>query len=626
MTRNTSLAIVIGLVLVGFGLRVYQIDAVSFRGDEAFTVLNWVSHPLLETLRGEIPLADPQPPLAFALFRAWSLIFGTSEFSMRILPALFSLPGIAALYVLGRRLGGNVTGLLAALLWAFHPFLIWHAQDAKAYAIWASFSAISLWLAMRALDRKRPVDWLLYVFSATITAYLYYLELLALLALNLYVLIRYRHERTVLKPWLLSQITIGFALAPWFLQSRLLFDSGYGGTTFPFEPVQIITWLIPSLNFGSRTLTDSLLATVGPIVLILLIAGLVLLWRANRHHALLLGLVGFLPVIALSVVSLRMNVFTPRYVLSVVPAYVLLAATAIRAPAAMVKRKAAGYSISTILAAGWFAIIVLSLGNYYFEPLQPGLYPKAPDWRALMTYLKASATPDDLVIQAAADEAFTYYFADYSASERLPANPRQSSDEIIQTVQDGLTAYRSIWLVARTPDDWPNRGVVPDWLRNHAQLIRHTSIGDLPVQQFMAWDVSDGEIEKTPLATFENVAHVIGVNTSSESPDSFTVLVYWQPINQTNQALKAFVHLTGPINPATGTPLWSQDDHYPQYQRISTTDWQPESRYRDVFTLPLSGIPAGTYTLSIGLYDPETGTRIPVADNDHYIAKTITLP
>ena len=89
------------LILLGLALRLYRIDAVSFRGDEAFTVLNWVSKPIAETLQSEIPLRDPQPPLAFALFRGWALLFGTSEFSKRVLPALFSLIGIPALYALG---------------------------------------------------------------------------------------------------------------------------------------------------------------------------------------------------------------------------------------------------------------------------------------------------------------------------------------------------------------------------------------------------------------------------------------------------------------------------------------------------------------------------------------------
>ena len=55
---------------------------------------------------------------------------------MRLLPALANVLGIPALYAIGRLFGGHRIGLLAALLFALHPFEIWHAQDVRNYAIW----------------------------------------------------------------------------------------------------------------------------------------------------------------------------------------------------------------------------------------------------------------------------------------------------------------------------------------------------------------------------------------------------------------------------------------------------------------------------------------------------------
>lgn len=616
MTHKQALAILVGVTLLGFALRLYRLDAIAFRGDEAFTVLNWVSHPLLDTLRSEIPLADPQPPLAFALFRGWSLLFGTSEFAMRVLPALFSLIGIPAVYVLGKRLGSRTWGALAALLWALHPFLIWHAQDTKAYAIWAAVSGLALWLALRALQKRQPIDWLLYVGAASVAAYLYYLELFSILALNLFVLIRYRQ---VLRSWLLSQVAIGFVLAPWFLQPRLLFGSGYHGTTFPFEPIQIVTWLIPTLNFG-MTLSATAQTMVWPLALLALLIGLVLCWRTKRSTALLLGLCGFLPVLLLSLVSFRMNVFTPRYVLSVVPVYSLLAAAFFLRIGQYIRQPALRRGLPVLLAGVWVYIGGVSLINYYFVPE----FAKAPDWRGLIGYLQTYGNPDDFVVQAAADEAFTLYFDDFSDSQRLPANPRQAADEITDALEQGLAAHRSVWLVARTPDDWPNKDVPLEWLVNNAQEVRSANIGSLPVRQFMSWEVD--EIESAPLAAFENIATLVSVETSLEPAHELLVWLYWRPLNTTETPLKAFVHLIGPVNPASGTPLWSQDDHYPQHERITTAAWSNFEVYRDVFKLSLNGVPAGEYTLLTGWYDPETGQRLLVDGTDSYQLGSITIP
>ncbi|HLU10816.1 MAG TPA: hypothetical protein VK003_14190, partial [Oceanobacillus sp.] len=79
-------------------------------------------------------------------------------------------------------------------------------------------------------------------------------------------------------------------------------------------------------------------------------------------------------------------------------------------------------------------------------------------------------------------------------------------------------------------------------------------------------------------------------------------------------------------NPTTETPLWSQDDQYPQDGRISTTSWEVATLYRDVFTLPVQSIPAGEYTLTIGLYDPDTNERLPVGEEDYFVLQTVFIP
>ena len=133
-----------------------------------------------------------------------------------------------------------------------------------------------------------------------------------------------------------------------------------------------------------------------------------------------------------------------------------------------------------------------------------------------------------------------------------------------------------------------------------------------------------------PLTTFSDVVTLIDAHvvTPPQPTGELTVWAYWQPLRQTDVPLKAFVHLIGPVNPDTSTPLWSQHDHEPQNGRISTATWQPDARYRDVFHLPgVASVPAGDYTLAIGLYDPNTGERLLTADGtDSYTIQTITLP
>ena len=617
MTRAQALALLVALILAGLVLRLFRLDVFSFRGDEAFTVLNWVSQPLQETLQGEIPLKDPQPPLAFALFRGWALLFGTGEFAMRLLPALVSLVGISGMYALSHHIGGRVSGLLAAALWTLHPALIWHAQDARPYAIWVSVSTCAAWLALRALGRGRRLDWLLYVLAATLAAYLYYLELFLLVALNLYAILSYRRNGAVLRRWLAAQLLIGLLLAPWYLQERLLLGSDYGGTAGSLEPFLLITWLLPSLQFG-RSLPDALLERSALLVGCVLLAGFWSMASRRRQIALFAGLGAFLPPLLLGLAATRLGVFVPRYVLASIPACILLLVELGRG---LWRRSWLARVLAVAISGSWLALMLLSLGNAWFTPE----FAKAPDWRGLSRYLRQQTKASDLVVQTAADEAFTLYHDDATDFLRLPANPLQEVSEIHSALEAAATNYDSIWLVASPPPGWPNRLVAAEWLARHMQLIIETQIGALPVRMYRTWEVQERELAAAPLTIFSEIVSLDGINRI-RTPDALVFELIWRVHGPAATQLKGFVHLYGAPRPDSGSPLWTQDDQFIQDGRVDSRTWTRGMLLRDVYTLPLDGVPPGDYELGVGLYDPESGARVMLPDGaDTIHAGTLEL-
>jgi hypothetical protein len=148
------------------------------------------------------------------------------------------------------------------------------------------------------------------------------------------------------------------------------------------------------------------------------------------------------------------------------------------------------------------------------------------------------------------------------------------------------------------------------------------------VEQYRTWQVVPDEIEAAPLATFGGLVELVGVRVFPPEPTGeLVVWLYWRPIGQSAGPLKLFVHLTGPTNPATGTPLWSQDDQEPQDGRVTTDRWDIGTIYRDIYVLPLANVAPGTYQLSAGIYTPDTHQRIPTANGaDHAVIGEITLP
>jgi hypothetical protein len=110
--------------------------------------------------------------------------------------------------------------------------------------------------------------------------------------------------------------------------------------------------------------------------------------------------------------------------------------------------------------------------------------------------------------------------------------------------------------------------------------------------------------------------------------DPLTVRLYWRSVAPVDLAYTAFVHLLGPANPSTGTPLWAQDDHQPGHATYPTDRWFPGEMVLDQFQLQIpSDAPAGTYTLTTGFYDLATLRRLARTDTagDTATLGTVTL-
>jgi hypothetical protein len=170
------------------------------------------------------------------------------------------------------------------------------------------------------------------------------------------------------------------------------------------------------------------------------------------------------------------------------------------------------------------------------------------------------------------------------------------------------------------PQNWQNARAAEDIMNANMQPVRRTSAGGLRILEFRNWEVGSSEIEGVPLAIFDHAAELGGVAITVEPTDELTVWLYWRALESTTAPLKVFLHLTA------NDQIVAQDDQYPQDGRISTTAWEVGMIYRDVYVLPLAGVPPGDYALVVGFYDPETNRRLPVGDGDRFTIQTIRMP
>lgn len=606
--------------MVGFGLRLFRLDAVPLRGDEAFSVLYWARLPLDQSLT-QIATIEPHPALTYIVFHLWGSLVGTSEFGMRALPALANLLGIAAMYALVRRTVVSYRlAVLGALLFCLNPFEIWHAQDARNYAIWAGLSLAALAAGIRALVSVRRRDWLLYALLSALAANMFYFELLTLAAFGFYVVVA-RHYQ--LRRWLLAAslpvVTAGLSFV--ILQRGLLSTGSYGGNTARFDLIQLIGLFPTAIAFGT-TLPPGWIALTSILVIAALVGGIWMLFRFNRRSGLLVSLLFFVPVLLLSLISTRLNLFDPRYILGAAPMIMIAAAVFLFHSFKFSHHPQ--HLIRLGFGAAWLALTLVSLNNLYFNPA----FIKSQNWPGLIRYIDTYLSSDDLVIQLSVDPAFGYYYSGEVLDIALPAYPSQPQSEIESVLEEQSENHDTIWLAGSTLADWPNAGIVEQWLDNHFQTVLQGEVSGLPYRQYRRWDVAPDEVSAEPLAVFGDSVALMGyrVIPAPQPSGKITLWLYWRPIRPIDTPLKVFVHLLGEINPATGTLLWSQDDQYPQDGRLDSTNWPTSDAFRDVYELSLVGVKPGQYRIAIGWYDPVGNERLPVTGDDSYILVTVTVP
>ena len=86
------------------------------------------------------------------------------------------------------------------------------------------------------------------------------------------------------------------------------------------------------------------------------------------------------------------------------------------------------------------------------------------------------------------------------------------------------------------------------------------------------------------------------------------VTLHWQAIRRMDVPYKFFVHL---VDPRT-EELVAQADVMPYDWIYPTLWWETGEVVSDGIAVSLAGVPSGVYRLEIGVYDPDSGIRLPL--------------
>ncbi|MFN8008920.1 MAG: glycosyltransferase family 39 protein [Terriglobia bacterium] len=114
-------------------------------------------------------------PFYFLIVRGPLLLFGESEFALRLPSVLAGIAAIYLAYLLGRELFSDETALMAAWCLALHPWFIDQSQNARVYSLAVCFALMASLAFSRSFDSARSRDVWFYVVASAGLIYLQFL-------------------------------------------------------------------------------------------------------------------------------------------------------------------------------------------------------------------------------------------------------------------------------------------------------------------------------------------------------------------------------------------------------------------------------------------------------------------
>ncbi len=132
-------------------------------------------------------------------------------------------------------------------------------------------------------------------------------------------------------------------------------------------------------------------------------------------------------------------------------------------------------------------------------------------------------------------------------------------------------------------------------------------------------------LERTREFALPSPAHPLAVNlgdqvtllgydleSEAKAGGELHLVLYWQAQKEMSTSYTVFTHLLD-----EGGRIWGQKDNPPQGGNYPTTGWLEGEVVRDEYEIPVSpDAPFGSYLLEVGIYQAETGERLPAFDEE----------
>lgn len=627
--------LLVSILLLAFGLRVYNLEVQSFWNDEGNSArLSERTIPLII----EGTASDIHPPLYYLMLNQWRKLVGDTEFGLRSMSLFTGLLTVPLMFVLGkyfnaetqRRRGGKPgwrIGFVAASLSAIHPAMVYYSQEARMYALlgfWAVLTTVLLlrWLSVGggrySVNSKRYLLGGAYALSAAAGLYTHYFFPAILLVHGGYILFKVIQDAPgplninnlplTIKYWPILILATFLLYAPWLP----IFLDQFGSDPVSRPPVaDFVTAVSQWLTFG---------ATIESVAGYLwLVAGLLLVGLMFGRLKLVLPFLGVIvpPGMMFATGTTGSEFF--KFLVVAVPFWLLWLT-----------------AVTSAGRRGWWLVVGLlvlawgmgqSLQNMYSDPA----YARA-NYRGMAQRILAEDHPNAGIILNAANqwEVFTYYFPDEGNVYPLPeGRSRPKPDEIEVTLSEIAAQHDRIYAIFWGEAQRDPERLIERWLDANAFKATDSWYGDVRFVTYAVPSSPATEMETAVNLLFGDSIRLNGYTlgeTTLQPGDIVEVTFFWETAVPLDTRYKVFLHLLD----ANGN-LVAQRDSEPGGGLALTTTWKPGQIVTDNHGLLIpSDLPSGQYRLQLGMYDwGNPDDRLPIYTPngvaDSYMLGQITI-
>lgn len=475
--RWSPATIALTLTLLAFAVRALHLGTQSLWRDEV-DVIRFAAEPL-DRLLHNMTLAQHNGPLYYVLMRGWLAVAGESEYALRYVSLCASAVSVPLVWWVARAWMGRRAALLACLLIAVSAYLVWYAQDAKMYALVTALTLVSLGCWQRALTGGNRRWYAGFVVTASLGLYIHLLSALMLPVYAAMVAITWPRCRGHVRGAgvSLALLTLPYLpLAMW--QLPLIWNTH--ATGHRFVPLDEMLEILLGLN--SRGMTT---VVAWPSLLCLIFALLLGLfgpragWGGSSGRArLILAIWAFLPALLLYLVSLRVPLFEPRYLIFTTPPLLMLVAAGSYGLARL-SRLAGGTLIAAVIAFNCLGIGVQAA------------FPLKSDFRMAAAFVAGRYRDGEPIMFQVpyVRYVFDYYFRRPHPTLDGPwTNDGKDEVQVAQMMAAAAAGHGTLWLVSSESWLWDERGLTRAWLEQHGELADSGSFARVDVYRYRLED------------------------------------------------------------------------------------------------------------------------------------------